>query len=82
MGELLHHALVDLRTLTLYESRERAHDLAYALHNLPVEIYGWGTWDPARFRGRLLRYQRMYYDEKPDGPDYVAMFERIFPETA
>ena len=41
--ELMHRAFVEL----LYLTGEQAHDLAYAFHNLPMEIYGWGTWNVA-----------------------------------
>jgi hypothetical protein len=52
--------------------------LAYAFHNLPLEMYGWGTWSVAVTRGRLVHYQ----DEYPTcGPDYVAMFDAIFPDA-
>ena len=39
---------------------EQAHDLAYAFHNLPVEIHGWGTWSVAGMRGRFRHYQHKH----------------------
>lgn len=70
--ELMHNAFIDLRYLT----GEQAHDLAYAFHNLPVEIYGWGTWSVAGTRARLLHYQEKYRQNL--GIDYVALFDTIF----
>jgi hypothetical protein len=49
--------------------------LAYAVHNLPLEMYGWGTWSVDGTRARL----RWYQDKYPGGPDYVAAFNRIYP---
>jgi hypothetical protein len=52
----------------------QASDLADAFHNLPREMYGWGSWSVADFRGRLAYYQEKY----PGGPDYVKMLDTIF----
>ena len=41
LGELIQQAFVDLR----YIEGDQAHDLAYAFHNIPAEIFGWGTWN-------------------------------------
>jgi hypothetical protein len=51
--ELVHEAFVELR----YFDRERGNDLAYALHNLPREMYGHGKWSIQRTRSALQRYQ-------------------------
>jgi len=59
-----------------YLTGEQAHDLAYAFHNLPMEIYGWGTWSVAGTRGRLQYYQKKH-SQNP-GVDYVALFDRIY----
>lgn len=72
LGELMHNAFVDLRYLT----GEQAHDLAYAFHNLPMEIYGWGNWSVAGTRARLLYYQEKHRQNL--GVDYVALFDTIF----
>lgn len=69
--ELMHHAFNELRYLT----GEQAHDLAYAFHNLPMEIYGWGTWSVADTRKRLVYYQKKH--AKDPGVDYVALFDKI-----
>jgi hypothetical protein len=37
---LLYEAFVELRHLP----EEQAHDLAYAVHNIPKTMYGWGHW--------------------------------------
>ena len=71
--ELMHAAFVELR----YLSGEQAHDLAYAFHNLPIEIYGTGKWSASETRGRLRHYQDKYKTHR--GADYVAMFNRIYP---
>ncbi|WP_127559263.1 hypothetical protein [Saccharospirillum alexandrii] len=72
--ELMHHAFVELR----YLDGEQAHDLAYAFHNLPVEIYGWGSWNPKDTRGRLKYYQSKH--AKNLGTNYVKLFNKICPE--
>lgn len=70
--ELMHHAFVELRHLPL----EQAHDLAYAFHNLPMEIYGWGHWSVSGTRARLQYYQMKHSQNR--GVDYVAMFDKIY----
>jgi hypothetical protein len=72
--ELMHHAFVELRCL----SGEQSQDLAYAFHNLPVEIYGWGSWNAEDARKRLKHYQNKY--SKNPGVNYVELFNKIFPE--
>lgn len=57
-------------------SGEQAHDLAYAFHNLPMEIYGWGTWSVAGTRDRLQYYQKKHSQNL--GVDYVALFDKIY----
>jgi hypothetical protein len=69
--DLLADALVDIRS----SDAKRANDLAYALHNLPRTMWGWGTWSVAGQRGMLAHFQRLHPD---GGPDYVAMFDAIF----
>jgi len=70
--ELMHNAFVELR----YLSGEQAHDLAYAFHNLPVEIYGWGTWSIEVTRARLQYYQEKHAQNL--GVDYVVLYDKIF----
>jgi hypothetical protein len=76
--ELLAAALVEIRSVAGGGHKGvdavQAHDLAYAFHNLPREMYGWGTWSIAGFRGRLVHYQRKY----PGGTDFVKMLDKIF----
>ena len=76
LGDLLHNAFIELRHI----EGEQAHDLAYALHNLPVEIFGWGTWSVSDTRGRLQHYQTKHSSNI--SVDYVALFDRIFPNAA
>jgi hypothetical protein len=75
LGELLHDAFNFMR----YGSEAECNALAYALHNVPVEIYGWGTWDVGLQRGRLLKFQAEHYKSATHGPDFVSKFDEIFP---
>lgn len=72
--ELMYDAFVELR----YLSGEQAQDLAYAFHNIPLEIYGWGTWSPETTRNRLQHYQNKH--AKNLGINYVEKFNKIYPE--
>jgi hypothetical protein len=51
--DLMCRAFVDIRALGWSGRAEQAADLADAFHNLPKEMYGWGRWDMAVFRGVL-----------------------------
>ena len=74
--DLMHNAFVELR----YLDGEQAHDLAYAFHNLPKEIYGWGSWSSVAFRERLRHYQSKHAENL--GFNYVAALDQIFePRT-
>ena len=68
--DLIADALTDIRAA----DGERARALAYAIHNLPRTMYGWGTWSVAGQRAMLAHFQ----DQHPGGVDYVARFEEIF----
>lgn len=70
--DLIASAFIELR----YLDGEQAHDLAYALHNLPKEMYGWGTWSVETTRGRLAYYQTKH--SRNLGFDYVEAFDSIF----
>lgn len=70
--DLIAEALVDIRAET---DAERSRDLAYALHNLPRTMWGWGTWSVERQRGALAYFQSRHPDS---GSSYVAMFDAIF----
>ena len=76
LAYLIQNAFVDLR----YLEGEQAHDLAYSFHNLPVEIYGWGTWSITGMRGRLAYHQSKHQTNL--GFDYVSAFNEIFPLSA
>jgi hypothetical protein len=69
--ELMYEAFVELRTL----EGEQAHDLAYAFHNLPLEIYGWGSWSNETMRARLQHYQTKHQSNL--GFNYVSAFDAI-----
>jgi hypothetical protein len=69
--EILYTALIDMRTCDV----ERAHALAYALHNLPKTMWGWGTWNVKAQRQALSYFQSKY----EGGANYIAMLDEIFP---
>ena len=79
LNEMVADAFVDIRNLLAGnpgpEDTARAHHLAYTFHNLPREMYGWGTWSVERTRGSLGRYCDMF----PGDPNYLAMFNAIYP---
>ena len=72
---LMHEAFIELRYLT----GEQAHDLAYAFHNLPKTMYGWGHWSVEGARGPLVHYQEKHRNNL--GFDYVAAFDVIFQNS-
>jgi hypothetical protein len=74
--ELIHAAFVELRGI--HHESEQVHELAYAFHNLPLTMYGWGTWSWDGLRAMLARYRARF---PAGGPDYVAMLEAIHPEA-
>ena len=74
--DLMAEAFTELR----YFTGDQAHDLAYAFHNLPKEIYGWGSWSAESARARLQHYQSKYQDNV--GFRYVDAFNAIFPPVA
>ncbi|WP_146168209.1 hypothetical protein [Pseudomonas mangrovi] len=70
--DLMHNAFIELR----YLDGEQAHDLAYAFHNLPKEMYGWGSWSSEGFISRLRYYQSKHAENI--GFNYVSAAETIF----
>ena len=76
--DMLHDALNEIRIVSGGGRRvgdaKQAHDLAYAFHNLPKTMYGWGTWSIAGQRAMLRHYQ----DKYPGGLDYVGRWDAIF----
>jgi hypothetical protein len=70
--ELMNLAFIELRHLP----GEQGKDLAHAFHNLPLEMYGYGTWNIQRTRGALLRYHEKY--QQTSKVDYISMFDKIF----
>jgi len=75
LGELMQDAFVELRYLT----GQQAHDLADACHNIPRELYGWGMWSVSSTQAMLLHYQRKHRANL--GFDYVAFFDKVFPQA-
>ncbi len=50
--------------------------IAFAFHNLPREMYGWGNFDWRITRGMMQSYEEKW----PDAPrKYTAMLDRIHP---
>jgi hypothetical protein len=72
LSHLIYEAFVELRHLP----EEQAHDLAFAFHNIPKEMYGWGTWSVDVTRARLAHYQAKHQSNL--GFDYVDAFDAIF----
>ena len=74
--ELMHAAFIELRYVN--DQPEQVHELAYAFHNLPLTMYGWGTWSWSGLRAVLTRYRVRFPD---GGPDYAALLDAIRPST-
>jgi hypothetical protein len=74
--DLIASEFVELRSL----EGEQARDLAYAFHNLPKEIYGWGTWSVEVMRARLGYCQSKHKESL--GFDYVDAFDTIFSDRS
>lgn len=70
--DLMHEAFMELRHLP----EVQAHDLAYAFHNLPKTMYGWGHWSVEGTRQMLVHYQIKHQANL--GFNYVAAFDAIF----
>jgi len=68
----MHEAFVEIRHLP----EGQAHDLAYAFHNLPRTMYGWGQWSVEGDRAPLMYYQTKYLANR--GFHYVAALDAIF----
>ena len=73
--DMLHHALVDIRTLAGSGHGEQASDLADAFHNLPHEIWR-DYFSISYFRqGFLVPYYRKWPDRRPR--DYMALLDEV-----
>lgn len=76
--DMIHAAFVEVRVLGQAGLAEQAADLADAFHNIPKEMYGWGGFTWAGFRGMLARYQRKWRgSDWVSGPDYLAMLDQV-----
>lgn len=73
--ELMHLAFVALRALHDKDESKQASRLADIFHNLPTEMYGVGTWDPAALRSDLLEYRQDYGS---GSFNFVALLDDIF----
>lgn len=74
LEDLLGQLFDDLRGL----EGERARELAHALHQLTLGIYGRGRWEFQAGRTRLLHFQA----RQGQGFNYVEAFDAIFPPSA
>ena len=80
IAEMIQLAFVEIRALSNAGCSSQASALADAFHNLPREVYGWGTWKASLTRAILVDYQDKHHQEDYGARfDYVAMFDRIFP---
>ena len=70
--EVLHQCFVDLRSLTGVQSQ----DLAYAVHNIPLEIIDGEHFNPEVVINRLSYYQRKHKSNL--GYNYVDEVTKIF----
>ena len=76
--DMIHAAFVEVRLLGWAGEARQAADLADAFHNIPKEMYGWGSFSWEMFRGMLATYQRKWRTpERRDGPDYLAMLDQV-----
>ena len=74
--DMIHAAFIELRLLGWAGEAAAAADLADAFHNIPKEMFGWGTFRWDAFRGMLNHYQGKWRN-KLSGRDYVEMLEQI-----
>ena len=76
--DMIHNAFVELRMLGWGGHAEQAADLADAFHNIPKEMYGWGSFNWETFRGMLENYQRKWRGKTTvTGRNYVEMLDEI-----
>jgi hypothetical protein len=76
--EMMAAAFVEIRLLGWDGKAAQAADLADAFHNVPREMYGWGTWSRRAFRAALDRYQQKYHEPgQVDHRNYATWFDRI-----
>ena len=81
LHEMVAMAFVEIRLLGWAGRAEQAADLADAFHNIPREIYGWGSWNIEITRGMLESYQEKHHGEDYSGrTNYVMLFNAIFPD--
>ncbi len=75
--EVLFWAFIELRNMGSPERAFQASRLAYALHNLPLDLFADDfTWE--KIEGQLRYYQSQFYrDEETRGFDYLKMIEQI-----
>lgn len=79
--EMIAHAFIEIRILGWQNRSLQAADLADAFHNIPKEMYGWGSFSWHIFEGMLRSYQQKYHQEKYSGLcDYLLWLQRIKSE--
>ena len=69
---------MEIRALGWSGKAAQAGDLAEIFHETPMEMWGWGGWDPDFLRQRLVQYQAKYHGDWYEGRrDYVKMLDEI-----
>lgn len=75
LSKLLAQAFIEIRLLCWGGHAQQAADLADVFHNLPREMYGWGSFNWDRLRAQIVDYERKY--EGRLGYDYASQLDRI-----
>ena len=64
LNSLVALALVEIRMLTAENRSKQIFDLADAFHNVPLEMYGWGSFSWDMTYKLIERYQSKYHYEE------------------
>lgn len=90
-GQVLHHALVDIRNLSYDASKaQQINDLADVIHNVPLFMIGRDPFVLNYFRVALMEYLQKYLPGiDPSGHRYLRIldmeeteFRRLYPTTS
>lgn len=83
LADMIHYAFIEIRLIVAQGCGEQAADLADAFHNVSIEMFGRGVWNPKEFRSRLEDYQNKYKKGNCDSIfNYLSRFDAIFPEIS
>ncbi len=76
--EILHNAFIEIRMLCWDGRHQQAADLADAVHNIPMEIYGWGGgWNFDLTRSMLKSYVDKYGGTGAFARDYALQLDHL-----